>query len=219
MRPLVSTFAHPRVELNPPSFPQEPSIYVCNHVTAIDVALILFALPPRVRRRMAVAMSAELLAAWRRSRAVAAGVGAGPLRWLAPLQAQAVTALMNVFPLPADAGLRQSFAHAGEALDRGYNVLVFPEGRRTTDGELQPFQTGISLLAQESQTAVIPIALTGLWQASQKHGFSRIRPQGLAVVVGTPMHQAPGESHAQFAARLRSSVEHLIERGRDIEPR
>ncbi len=219
LRPLVSTFAHPRVELNPQSLPQQPSIYVCNHVTAIDVALILFALPPRVRRHMAVAMSAELLAAWRRSRAIAAGVGAGPLRWLAPLQAQAVTGLMNVFPLPAGAGLRKSFAHVGEALDRGYNVLVFPEGRRTTDGELQPFQTGISLLAQESQTAVVPMALTGLWQASQQHGRYRVRPEGLAVVVGTPLRRATDESHAQFAARLHSEVQHLIDNGRDIEQR
>ena len=210
LRPLVAAFAHPRVEVNPRNISREPSIYICNHVTAIDVALVLYALPRRERRHMAVAMSAELLASWRRAR-FAAGVGAGPLRWLAPLQAQAVIALINVFPLPAGAGLRQSFAHAGEALDRGYNVLVFPEGRRAGDGEIQPFQTGISLLAEESQTAVVPVALAGLWRAAQQRGYSRIRPRGLAVIVGTPMHRNPDESHAQFAARLRSAVKHLID--------
>ncbi len=208
LRPLVATLANPRVVRTGP-LPLEPSIYICNHVTAIDVALVLFALPPRIRRRMTVAMSAELLQAWRGSRD-AAGVGAGPLRWLAPLQAQLVMALINVFPLPAGAGLRQSFAHAGKALDRGYNVLVFPEGRRTRTGEMQPFQIGISLLAEESQTAVVPMALIGLWRAAQQRQF---QPQTLAVAIGNPLRKESEESHAQFAARLEAAVKHLIFRG------
>ncbi len=116
---------------------------------------------------------------------------------------------MNVFPLPAGTGLRQSFVHAGEALDRGYNVLVFPEGQRTLTGELQPFQTGISLLAQESHTQVVPIALVGLWQAAQRRGLARLRPPGLAVRVGQPLHQEPNESHVQFSTRLHDAVARL----------
>jgi long-chain acyl-CoA synthetase len=210
----VWLLAHPRVSAaaDDPNVrrgePAQPSIYVANHVTAVDVALVLYALPRRVRQHMAVAMSAELLAAWR-NRRTAAGVGAGPLRWLAPAQAFLVTALLNVFPLPAGAGLRRSFTHAGEALDRGYNVLVFPEGQRTLTGELQPFQTGISLLAQESHTQVVPIALVGLWQAAQRKGFSRLRPPGLSVRVGKPLHQEPNESHTQFAVRLHDAVAQL----------
>ena len=212
LRPLVWLLAHPLVRRDPSirrGEPTQPSIYVANHVTAMDVPLILYALPHRVRAHMAVAMSAEVLAAWRRRRD-AAGVGAGPLRWLAPIQAFLVTALLNVFPLPAGAGLRRSFAHAGEALDRGYNVLVFPEGRRTLNGELQPFQTGISLLAQESHTQVIPIALVGLWTAAQRKGFSRLRPPGLEVRVGKPMQQQPNESHAEFSERLHDAVAKLL---------
>ncbi|HVC90823.1 MAG TPA: AMP-binding protein [Acidobacteriaceae bacterium] len=208
VRPLGWLLAHPRVQCDPGALPAQPSIYVANHVTAMDVPLVLYALPRRVRQHMAVAMSAELLAAWRRRRD-AAGVGAGPLRWLAPAQAQLITALFNVFPLPAGAGLRRSFAHAGEALDRGYNVLVFPEGQRTLTGELQSFQTGISLLAQESHTQVVPVGIVGLWQAAQRSGFSRLRPQGLAVRVGAPLHRLPEESHAAFAARLHAAVEQL----------
>jgi long-chain acyl-CoA synthetase len=208
LRPLAWLLAHPRVLCDRSALPTQPSIYVANHVTAMDVPLVLYALPHRVRAHMAVAMSAELLAAWRRRRD-AAGVGAGPLRWLAPLQAFLVTALLNVFPLPAGAGLRRSFAHAGEALDRGYNVLVFPEGRRTLSGELQPFQTGISLLAQESHTQVVPVALVGLWEAAQRKGFSRLRPPGLEVRVGQPLQQQLNESHAEFSERLHDAVARL----------
>ncbi len=209
LRPLVWLLAHPRVECDPKALPPQPSIYVANHVTAFDVPLVLYALPRPVRLHMSVAMSAELLQAWKQRRR-AAGVGAGPLRWLAPVQAFLVTALLNVFPLPAGAGLRRSFAHAGEALDRGYNVLVFPEGRRTLTGELQPFQTGISLLAAESRTQVVPVGIAGLWQAAQRTGFSRLRPPGLAVRVGQPLRQEPGESHVAFAARLHAAVEQLL---------
>jgi long-chain acyl-CoA synthetase len=211
LRPLVWLLADPRVQCDRNALPKQPSIYVSNHVTAMDVPLVLYALPHRVRVHMAVAMSAEVLAAWQRRRD-AAGVGAGLLRWFAPLQAFLVTALLNVFPLPAGAGLRRSFAHAGEALDRGYNVLVFPEGQRTLSGELQPFQTGISLLAQESNTQVVPITLVGLWQAAQQKGFERLRPPGLEVRVGQPLQQQPNESHAEFSERLHDAVAELLNR-------
>lgn len=213
MRPLVALLGNPRVQSNAGSLPQQPSIYVCNHVTAIDVALVLYALPPRVRQHMSVAMSAELLTGWRRARLSAGGEGKrGPSRWIAPIQAFLITALFNVFPLPAGPGLRRSFAHAGEALDHGFNVLVFPEGRRTRDGKLQPFQTGISLLAQESGTAVVPVALAGLWEASHHRGrLGWLRPASLGVAVGEPLLRAAEETHLQFAARLRSQVEHLTQ--------
>ncbi|HET9087866.1 MAG TPA: AMP-binding protein [Acidobacteriaceae bacterium] len=206
VRPLVFLLAGPRVVCDPARLPKSPSIYVANHVTAIDVPLLLFALPRRVRQHMAVAMSADLIAAWRKAN-VAAGVGAGPLRWLAPVQARLVIALFNAFPLPAGSGLRRSFDHIGETLDRGFNVLVFPEGRRSTDGNLQRFQTGISVLAQESRTEVVPMGLIGLSQAAR---HPRLRPIGLTVAVGAPERQAPGESHVQFADRLQNTVKRII---------
>lgn len=207
MRPLVWLLARPRVDLDPTcSLPDAPSIYIANHVTSMDVPLVLFALPRRVRQHMAVAMSADLLDAWLHARG-AAGVGAGPLRWLAPLQARLVTALFNTFPLPAGAGLRKSFAYMGEAMDRGYNVLIFPEGKRTLTGELQPFRTGISLLARDAHAQIVPIGLVGLWEVAQSH---KCRRKGLRVRVGCPLDPKTGESHAQFTSRLENTVAELI---------
>ena len=208
MRPLVWLLGRPVVG-GAAVTPQSPSIFIANHVTAFDVPLVLFALPRSVRDHVAVAMSAELLEQWRHAKP-AAGVGPGPLRWLAPLQGWLVRALFNVFPLPAGAGLRASFAHAGQALDRGFHVLIFPEGRRSVTGELQPFQTGIALLAEQSGAPVVPVGLSGLAENREK---SRNLPKNLVIRLGAPMRPETGESSRAFTQRLELAVRHLISVG------
>ena len=164
---------------------------------------MLYALPHRVRAHMAVAMSAELLAAWQRRRD-ASGVGAGPLRWFAPVQAFMVTALLNV-PTARGAGWAEFCPCRRSARPRLQRAGV--SGRPShTRRETAAFQTGISLLAQESHTQVIPIALVGLWAAAQRKGFSRLRPPGLEVRIGQPLQQHPNESHADFSIRLHDAA-------------
>jgi long-chain acyl-CoA synthetase len=143
-------------------------------------------------------MSGQLLTGWRRGKAERHPAVA----WLTPVAYWLVTALFNVFPLPRGAGLRQSFAHAGEALDRGYHVLVFPEGHRSADGRLQPFEPGIGLLAQESEVPVQPILVEGLKLIDGKW------PKRGAVTVrlGTPLKMEPGEEPQSFTRRLEAAV-------------
>ena len=119
-------------------------LVIANHVTAYDGALVMYALPGRVRRRMASAMSGEMLMDLRRARGIR---GTAAVNLLAPVGYWLVTALFNVFPLPRARGFQRSFAYAGEAMDRGYSVLIFPEGTRSRDGELHAFRAGIGLLA------------------------------------------------------------------------
>jgi 1-acyl-sn-glycerol-3-phosphate acyltransferase len=61
--------------------------------------------------------------------------------------------------LPQLANFRRSFAHAGQAMDRGFHVLVFPEGRRTPDGVMHPFQKGSGMLWKELQCDALPVFL------------------------------------------------------------
>ena len=158
IRPLVWLLAAPRVESLLEREPKERVLLVCNHVTAYDVPLILYALPSPMRRNIAVAMGGELL------RDMHAGRGQG--HWFINLVAPAgywlATALFNAFPLPQKSGFRESFAHAGRAMDEGFHVLVFPEGRRTPDGELHSFQTGAGLLWKELHTSALPVYLAGV---------------------------------------------------------
>jgi long-chain acyl-CoA synthetase len=198
-RPLVGLMLAPRIA--PRVALARPSLLIANHLTAFDVPVILYALSSNDRDHVAVAMSAQLLTAWRQGKAEKHRVVA----LLTPLAYWLVTALFNVFPLPRGAGLRQSFAHAGEAMDQGFHVLVFPEGGRSHDGRLQPFEPGIGLLAQESQVPVQPIVIEGL------KPLGKIWPVRGAVSVrlGTPLTMAPGEEPQSFTKRLEAAVASL----------
>jgi long-chain acyl-CoA synthetase len=204
-QPLVWILAAPRVERPARLEPGRPVLLIANHVTTYDVSLILYALPGPMRRRIAAAMAANMLRDWRHFRNLAPG-----LNWLGPVTYLLVTGLFNAFPLPRSAGFRRSFQHAGEVLDRGFNVLVFPEGHRTETG-LQPFRPGIGLLVRESGTPVIPVALAGLNELKAK-GKGWFRSGKLSVRVGEPIEFAPGDSAEQITSRLYETLRDMLAR-------
>lgn len=169
VRPLVWLLGRPTVSSKLRSLPDGPVLIYANHVTAVDIPLMLYALPGRLRRRVAVAMSGEILLAWRRRRYYNYRV----LNWVSPLEYVLVTALFNVFPLPQRSGFRRSFAHAASAMDRGYNIAVFPEGRRASDQNIQPFMSGSGLLWSDLHCPALPVYLGGLGRLKQtrEHWF------------------------------------------------
>jgi long-chain acyl-CoA synthetase len=220
LRPLVWLLADPKVRKSHVSnarrgAPGEllrkydhPLLLIANHVSTYDVPLVLYALPGKMRRHVAAAMAANMLEDWRARR----NQGSWFLDVLGPLTYLVVTGLFNVFPLPRNAGFRQSFQHAGEALDRGYNVLVFPEGHRSDDGQLQKFRSGIGLLVEQSKTQVLPIALAGLGE--MKTGRQRwFRSGKLRVVVGAPMLFPAEMSADEITERLRAEMARLLRSG------
>lgn len=198
--PLVRFLATPRVK-NIDDWPSPPLLIVCNHVTSYDVPFILYALPRHIRRRVAVAMSGEMILDWRHAR----NQGHWFLNLVAPLEYWLVTALFNIFPLPQYSGFRRSFAHAGEAVDRGYSVLVFPEGRRSDDGTPQPFKSGAGLLWRELGTPALPVHLAGLGEI--KTGGTRwFRTGKITVLVREPLHLDPNKPPEELTEELRHGV-------------
>jgi long-chain acyl-CoA synthetase len=206
LRPLVWLLAAPEVRRQEKLSLDQPLLLIANHVSTYDVPLVLYALPGKMRRHVAAAMAANMLDDWRRAR----NQGAWFLNMLGPLTYLVVTGVFNVFPLPRNAGFRRSFQHAGEALDRGYNVLVFPEGHRSDDGRLQRFRPGIGLLAAESKVMVLPVGLAGL--GAMKQGKQRwFRSGKLRVIVGSPMAFPAAMSADEIADRLHAEIARLID--------
>ena len=211
MRPLVWLLAKPAVVWDAPGAlkADEPMLIVANHVTSYDGPLLEYALPGRIRRRIAAAMSGEMLEDYRHFRNPERAKADGRFYPPGPLIYLLLTALFNVFPLPKQRDFQRSFAHAGEALDRGFHVLLFPEGTRSAAGELARFRAGIGLLVKQSGAPVLPMAIRGLGELKTGHrGWFR---SGLVEVrVGRPMRFSPLESEAQITARLHGEVERLL---------
>ncbi len=201
LRPLVKVLAAPRVTFENPAAVKGPMLLIANHVNTYDLPLILYALPGAMRRKVATAMSAEVLGDMRQGR----GQGSALLNLLARPASWLLVALFNVFPLPKLSGFRQSFAHAGEALDRGYSVLIFPEGRRGISGELQAFRPGIGLLVQASGVPVLPIALQGMGRAS-RNDRGWFRSGKIAIRVGDPVSFDPHEDAEVITQRLHTAL-------------
>lgn len=183
-----------------------PILIVCNHITSIDVGFVLAALPPALRHRLAVAMDGERLEGMRRTPEDTGLV----MRCLNKLGYALVVALFNVFPLPQSTGFRESFAYAGESVDRGYNVLVFPEGRRTDDGKMASFRAGIGLLAQGLTIPVLAVRIEGLFEL-KRAGKRVARPGAVRVTLGAPMNLPPGDDPVLIPRELESRVAALAE--------
>ena len=205
LRPVVWLLGAPRVVCDGAELPDAPVLVIANHVTAYDGALILYALPAKMRRRVAAAMSGEMLDDMRRARNQANTVA----NYFGPAAYWLLTALFNVFPLPRARGFRRSFAHAGEAMDRGYSVLIFPEGTRSRDGRIHAFRPGIGLLATQSRVPIVPVALDGLGEIRATH--SRwFRSGKIEVRIGRAIDAATEETDpAQFTATLEEAVRGL----------
>ncbi|MFZ0878271.1 MAG: AMP-binding protein [Candidatus Acidiferrales bacterium] len=178
-----------------------PMLIVCNHVTYLDVGFVLAALPTRFRGHLATSMDGERLAAMRRPPA-----GAGFFRdALERLKYFLVVALFNVFPLPRRSGYRESFAFAGELIERGESVLIFPEGELTSDGRIAPFRPGIGLLAARLGVPVVPMRIDGLF--ALREAKKRIaKPGTVRVAIGDPVKFPPAATPEEITADLQRRV-------------
>jgi long-chain acyl-CoA synthetase len=120
-----------------------------------------------------------------------------------------VSAVFNVFPLHSRRDFQRSFEHAGEALDRGMDVLVFPEGTRSPDGTIARFRPGIGLLVKQANAPVLPMALIGLGELLPR-GAKWFRTGSIEVRVGQPIRFAHDATEAAITARLQAEVEKLM---------
>ncbi len=67
--------------------------------------------------------------------------------------------LANAFPLAREGAIRRSLELLGARLDRRFSVLIYPEGKLTIGGPMQPFKSGTGLIAVEGATPVVPMKL------------------------------------------------------------
>jgi long-chain acyl-CoA synthetase len=209
MRPLVWLLSDPTVVAEAAVDGREPMLIVANHVTTFDGPLLEYALPPAIRHRIAVAMSGDMLEDYRHFRGADRLKAEAKFFLPGPLFYFLITALFNVFPLPKQRDFQRSFSHAGEALDHGMHVMLFPEGIRSAEGTLAKFRPGIGLLVKQSSAPVLPMALRGLGEL-KRAGRGWFRSGTVEVRIGEPMRFSPSESEAAITEQLHAAVERLL---------
>ena len=126
----------------------DPVIFVANHSSHLDTPTILRAMPPAWRKRTAVAAAADYFY---------------KSRW----RARAVALLFNTIPMGRTGGALKSGAsdHVHKLLDEGWNLLIFPEGTRSRDGEIGKVKSGAAVLAAQHNVNIIPIWVGGTHEA------------------------------------------------------
>jgi len=178
-----------------------PALIISNHIAQIDIGFLMAALPLRFRNRLGVAMQGEQLKLMRHP----------PRdwfflkRWWEQLQYVLIAAFFNVFAMPQRAKYREAFRYAGELADHGYNVVIFPEGRRTQTGEMAPFRSGIGLLATQLNLPVIPMRIDGLYpfKVAKKHYAP---PHAVQVRIGGPIRFQPTDDPQEITKELQKIV-------------
>ena len=118
--------------------------------------------------------------------------------------------------VPVDRGDRekamQSIARGAASLRAGKSFLIFPEGTRSTTGQLLPFKKGGFIMAIEAQVPIVPVAVHG-GRAAMRKGSAFIQPVNVSVRIGRPIPTA-GHTTADrdvLIERVRAEVQKLLD--------
>jgi long-chain acyl-CoA synthetase len=182
---------------------EPPFLVVANHQSHLDTPAILYALPRRCRRRVAVAMATEHFAA------VFGGTSTGRARSFGQRFFYRLAVLLfHAYPLPRRGGFSATLAYTAELAELGYCPLIFPEGRlKQPDEPPPPFREGPAMMAAELGLPVVPAGIRGSGRRLPPGGRFP-RPGKICVRFGAPL-RVDGTGVAVFTRRLESAVREL----------
>jgi 1-acyl-sn-glycerol-3-phosphate acyltransferase len=176
-RAAYATYFHWRV-FNPENVPLEGGVILAsNHASFLD--------PPLVGS----GLSRDINYLARESLFRYPGIGALLRSW-------------NAVPVDRDGGGAKGLKIILERLLNGAGIILFPEGTRTKDGQLQPARSGIGLTVIKSTAPVIPVRTFGTFEAyGRNHKFPH--PHRVMVKYGQPMNFAVLRTEAKTCDKVR----------------
>jgi long-chain acyl-CoA synthetase len=171
-----------------------PVMFAPNHCLHWDNGIILMAIPLSWRWKLAVAAAAD-------------DVFGNKLNGFVS------SILANAFPLAREGAIRRSLELLGARLDRKFSVLIYPEGKLTVGGPMQPFKSGTGLIAVEGATPVVPMKLKigkvsvldqgdRKWDAARSNGWRG----DVEVVFGDPIFFPAGTPSNEATAKIQAAV-------------
>ncbi|MBI4338814.1 MAG: YihY family inner membrane protein [Chloroflexi bacterium] len=165
-----------------------PVLFAANHHLALDNGLIIKAMPNPWRRRLAIAAAADL--------------------WGNPVNAVMNPLLGNGFPFAKDGPVRASLDNLGRILDKGWSVLLYPEGELTVGGPMKPFKSGTGLIGVEGGIPVVPLHLL-IHSPGKPEPFPFLRRGHVEIRFGKPIFFQPGASYLEATAAIEGAVHTL----------
>jgi 1-acyl-sn-glycerol-3-phosphate acyltransferase len=177
------------------------AIFIANHSSALDGAVMVEALPSRYRHRSVVVAAADSI--FKR-------------KWEAALAQMTV----NAFPIPRGGGARPYLETLKDLLRKHWSVVIFPEGRLSMTGAIGTFRKGAAVLAIDAGTPILPAYIDGMFEVLPR--FRRRPRRGdVHVTFGPALYPAEGEDYDYLTVRVEAAVRELGgEKGRahDLAP-
>jgi long-chain acyl-CoA synthetase len=168
----------------------EPAIFIFNHSDDLDGPVTFEALPRRVRRRLSVAVGSDIFDDH-------------------PILAFILRLNYAAFAFERRKATRASLDYVREMIDSGWHVLLAPEGRLSTTGELLEFKSGIGLLAVQLGVPVVPMRVVGLSGTVPMHAWWPKKHSDVIVRIGDPQRFGPDARYRAATRALRDAVETL----------
>jgi 1-acyl-sn-glycerol-3-phosphate acyltransferase len=171
-----------------------PVIFIANHSSHLDTALLLTTLPVEWQRRVAVGAAADyFFDAW----------------WRAVGSALAFA----TFPIErGGVGLSET---PTRLLDEGWSLVMFPEGTRSPDGWTRRFRLGAAYLAHAAGVPVVPVGLVGSFAAMPRgRGWPKPGRPEVHVRYGRPLTVQSDEDARSFGTRIAAATATLLDEDR-----
>jgi 1-acyl-sn-glycerol-3-phosphate acyltransferase len=171
-----------------------PVIFVANHSSHLDTALLLTTLPVEWQRKVAVGAAADyFFDAWWRA------VGSA--------------LVFSTFPIErGGVGLSDT---PSRLLADGWSLVMFPEGTRSPDGWTRRFRLGAAYLAHAAGVPVVPVGLVGSFAAMPRgRGWPKPGRPEVHVRYGHPLAAETDEDARAFGARITAATATLLDEDR-----
>jgi 1-acyl-sn-glycerol-3-phosphate acyltransferase len=144
----------------------KPHVYAVNHASALDIPVLYVNLPFQFRIVFKKELLSYPIVGWQ-------------------LKRSGQVCIDQQKPANSIAAIRS----AVKSLKAGMPLVIYPEGGRTSDGEIKPFLPGAFFLAIKAQVDIVPVALVGTYELLPMNTYHiKCRPLGMRV--GEPISTA-----------------------------
>ncbi|HEV2412717.1 MAG TPA: AMP-binding protein [Candidatus Saccharimonadales bacterium] len=191
IRTLLGTFVSVRVEGREHLKGLEgPVIFIFNHVDNLDAMLTYQVIPNRFRRHLSTAQADDFMKAHK----VAALFG---------------RLCYGSFNMARHEPYMPSLSYIGTLADKGWSVLIAPEGKISKNGKQQPFKSGAGLLAVELEMPVVIVKSIGLYGTMPLHAKWPKRHSKVTVRISEPVMFGHGQDYDKATRQLEQMMKDL----------